>query len=156
MYGVGGGAGRAREVRLEGRGRGASRCVPLSTLPRDSSRNRLAPRAVDFGCCAPLSAPPLPSPAGSELLSGACPAYLRLTVVHSASSSGGGAAAAGAGAEVARAARGSSGGRGRHLCGAGGTGVGWVAAAALSHGRSRYLPTGILLFPSTSGWLAGR
>lgn len=53
--------------------------------------------------CAP-SAPPLPSPAGSELHSGACPAYLRLTVVHSAGSSGGGAAAAGAGAEVARAA----------------------------------------------------
>lgn len=41
--------------------------------------------------CAP-SAPPLPSPAGSELHSGACPAYLGLTVVHSAGSSGGGAA----------------------------------------------------------------
>lgn len=100
--------------------------------------------------CVP-SAPPLLPPVGSEPHSGACPAYLRLTVVHSAGSSGGRAAAAGAGAAVARAAReaavAAAGAPGRHLCGARGAGVGW-AAAALSLGRSGHLPAGILLFLS--------
>lgn len=144
------GAGRAREVRLEGRGRGHLGAFPTRRCAETLPGTAWHPGRWTLAAVRPVcSSPPIPSRLRASLRGVSClpPAHSGpLSPLQRRWSGGCGSRSRGGASR-----RGSSGGRGRHLCGAGGTGVGWVAAAALSHGRSRYLPIGILLFLSTSG-----